>query len=78
MTNKGSTAVSITSISITGNNSGDFAQTNSCGLSLAAGASCFNNVTFTPLAKGTRKANASVSDNGGGSPQRVALSGTGT
>ena len=78
MTNKGSTSVSITSISITGTNSGDFRQTNNCGSSLASGASCFVNVTFTPSAKGKRTASVSVSDNGGGSPQTVGLSGTGT
>jgi len=78
MTNKGSTSVSITGISTAGANSGDFAQTNNCGSSLASGASCFINVTFKPLAKGTRRANVSVSDNGGGSPQTAGLSGTGT
>jgi hypothetical protein len=45
---------------------------------LKAGASCTITVTFTPSADGKRTANASVSDNGGGSPQTVALSGTGT
>lgn len=78
MTNKGSTSVSITSISITGSNSGDFAQTNNCGSSLASGASCFISVTFAPSAKGKRAASTSVNDNGGGSPQTVGLSGTGT
>ena len=78
VTNKGSTSVSITGISIAGSNSGDFAQTNNCGSTLASGASCFINVTFKPLAKGTRRANLSVNDNGGGSPQTVGLSGTGT
>jgi hypothetical protein len=78
LSNKGSVAVSITSISITGTDAGDFAQTDTCGSSVAAGASCFIKVTFTPKATGTRSASVSVSDNGGGSPQSVALSGAGT
>ncbi|HEV2177808.1 MAG TPA: choice-of-anchor D domain-containing protein [Terriglobia bacterium] len=78
LTNKGSVAVSISKISITGTNSGDFAETNTCGGSVAGGASCFITVTFTPAAKGKRTADVSISDNGGGSPQTVALSGTGT
>lgn len=78
LSNKGSVAVSITSISTTGANAADFAQTNTCGNSVAAGASCFINVTFKPSATGKRTAAVSVSDNGGGSPQRVGLTGTGT
>jgi hypothetical protein len=78
LSNKSSSAVSITSISITGTNMGDFAQTNTCGTSVAAGASCFINVTFTPLAKSNRSASVNVNDNGGGSPQKVTLAGTGT
>ncbi len=40
LTNTGSAALSISSIAVTGSNNGDFAQTNSCGSSLAAGANC--------------------------------------
>jgi len=61
-----------------GANPKDFAQVNNCGTSIAAGASCFIGVTFTPSAKGSRSASVSVSDNGGGSPQQVPLAGTGT
>jgi phospholipase C len=73
-----SQAISITGISITGANPGDFAQTNNCGSSLAAQASCTISVTFTPTSTGSRSASVSIADNGGGSPQTVALSGTGT
>jgi hypothetical protein len=45
---------------------------------VASGASCFIKVKFTPSATGSRSAAVSVSDNGGGSPQKVGLSGTGT
>lgn len=78
MTNvSGGTAISITSLTITGTNAGDFAQTNTCGSSLAAKKSCTITVTFTPSATGTRNAAVSVTDNGGGSPQTVPLTGTG-
>jgi hypothetical protein len=78
LSNKGTATVSISNISITGTDSGDFAETNTCGKNVKAGASCFITVTFKPLAKGKRTADVSVSDNGGGSPQKVTLSGTGT
>jgi hypothetical protein len=78
LTNVGTTTLTITGMAITGTNAGDFAQTNTCGTSVAAGASCFVTVTFTPSATGKRTAAISVSDNGGGSPQKVSLTGTGT
>jgi hypothetical protein len=78
LTNKGSVAVRITSIAITGVNAADFAETNNCGRRVAPGASCSIKATFTPSVKGIRAADISVSDNGGGSPQKVHLSGTGT
>jgi HYDIN/CFA65/VesB family protein len=78
LSNKGSVAVSISGISITGTNVSDFAPTNTCGTSVAAGASCFIKVTFTPSATGKRTAQVSVSDDGGGSPQKVTVNGTGT
>jgi methionine-rich copper-binding protein CopC len=78
LTNSGGGALSISSIAVTGTNSGDFAQTHSCGSSLAAGASCSINVTFTPTAVGTRTATLTVTDNASGSPQTASLTGTGT
>lgn len=78
LSNKSDAAVSSLSVSITGTNPGDFKQTTTCGSSVASGASCFIKVTFTPAATGARSATVSVSDNGGGSPQKVSLTGTGT
>jgi hypothetical protein len=78
MTNVGTTTLSISGISLTGTNAGDFSQTNTCGSTLAAGASCTISVTFHPLVTGVRSAVLSIGDNGGGSPQLVPLSGTGT
>ena len=78
LTNKGSVTVNISGIAITGTDAGDFAETNTCGKSVASGASCFIKVTFKPLVKGKRTADVSVYDNGGGSPQKATLIGTGT
>jgi len=76
--NTGSAALTISGISITGTNPTDFAQTNTCGSSLAASASCSISVTFTPASATTFAATLSVADNATGSPQTVTLSGTGT
>lgn len=74
LTNTGTASLNISSISA----SGDFAQSNSCPASLAAGANCTINVTFTPTASGARLGTLSISDDAvAGSPQTVALAGTG-
>ncbi len=78
LTNSGTASLAITAIGFTGTNASDFAQTHTCGSSLAAGASCTISVTFTPAATGTRSASLSVTDSGAGSPQKVVLSGVGT
>ena len=77
LSNGSTTALTISSIAITGTNAGDFAQTNTCGTSLAASASCTISVTFKPTATGTRSAAVSITDNASGSPQMVSLTGTG-
>jgi hypothetical protein len=77
LTNKGATFLSISNILVAGNDPGDFFQTNNCGSGIAANKSCVINVTFGPSATGTRTASISITDNGGGSPQKVALSGRG-
>jgi len=78
LTNGGNAALSLSSIALTGANPGDFAQTNTCGTSVAAGASCSISVTFDPTASGSRSASVSFTDNANGSPQSLGLSGTGT
>jgi hypothetical protein len=78
VTNAGSTSLSITGIGITGTNFADFSETTTCGSSLAAGKNCSISVTFAPKATGKRTASVTVTDNGGGSPQKVTLTGTGT
>jgi len=80
LVNKGDATVNFTGtgISITGADPGDFAQQNNCGTSVPSGGNCRIKVTFTPTQQGKRSADVSVSDDGGGSPQTVPLTGTGT
>jgi hypothetical protein len=73
LSNTGNASLTISSIAI----SGDFAQTNTCGATLAASSSCTLSVTFTPTASGSRTGTLSITDNASGSPQNVSLSGTG-
>jgi hypothetical protein len=76
--NTTSAVLDVRSVAITGPNGGDYSQTNNCGSSLQAGASCKIKVTFTPSALGPRVADITVMDNAGGSPQTVPLIGNGT
>lgn len=76
-TNSGNLPLNITSIQFTGTNISDFHQTNSCPSSLSPLSSCKISVTFTPATGGNENAFLSVTDNAPGSPQSVALSGTG-
>jgi len=75
LTNNGPGNVVVSSISITGTNSGDFSQTNTCG-TVAQGNTCTITVTFTPTAVGSRVASVSITDNATGSPQSIPLTGT--
>lgn len=78
LTNEGTETLDISQIIIMGSNASDFGQTNNCGSSVPAGGQCTIQVTFTPTQTGQRSATLAVYDDGGGSPQEVALSGTGT
>ena len=78
LSNTGSAALNIASASITGTGAAAFAiSANTCGTALAAGSSCSISVTFTPATATTFTAALSVADNAPGSPQTVALTGTG-
>jgi trimeric autotransporter adhesin len=77
VTNTGSSEVVISNIALTGANAADFSQNNTCGSSLAAGANCTIHVTFTPSQPGPRSASITITNNTTGSPQSVALTGTG-
>ena len=76
--NTGGTALAVNGISISGTNAADFSQTNNCPPTLAVGANCVASVVFDPTAPGTRTASLTIADNGAGSPQQVALTGSAT
>jgi hypothetical protein len=77
--NVGITTLTLTSIAIGGTDPGDFALTaNTCGSTLAAGASCKVTATFTPTVTGSRSGNVTIKDSDPVSSQKILLSGTGS
>ena len=81
LANNGDAPLHVSAVSISGANGGDFNVTaGSCGsltVMIAAGDSCFVNVTFSPSASGSRNATLQVlSDNAGGTGS-ASLNGTG-
>ena len=77
LTNYGKGALRISGIQISGSNPALFAQTNNCGTSVSAGGTCAISVTFSPKSRGAKSATLNVRDDGGASPQKVSLTGTG-
>jgi hypothetical protein len=77
LTNNESTAVNIASITISGTNASDFAETDNCIGSVAAGAGCSISVTFTPAGAGSRSGSLNIANNISSSPLAVPLTGTG-
>ena len=76
LTNTGTGTLNISSVAT----SGDFGIITSakpCGTTLAAGKNCKIDVTFSPTQTGTRTGSLTITDNAGGSPQTVPLTGTG-
>jgi hypothetical protein len=73
-TNNGTTAVTFTGITA----SGDFNETENCTKApLQPGTNCVINVTYTPSTAGASLGSLTLADNAPGSPQIVLLSGTG-
>ncbi len=82
LSNMGNANLTISSLTVSGPNSSDFAITangTSCSSAhpVAPETSCTISVTFTPSASGVRTATLAVVDNASGSPQAVSLAGTG-
>ncbi len=72
-TNPGSAPLAITSVTTSAN----FGVLNACGGSLAAGSSCAIGVFFDPSSSGAVSGTLTIADNASGSPQTIALSGSG-
>ncbi len=73
VSNPGTSAATGVSVSA----SAPFAETNTCGSSIAAGGSCTVSVTYAPTAAGASTGTVSVASSAPGSPLTVALTGTG-
>jgi hypothetical protein len=71
--NMGSTALTISSIST----SGDFAETDSCGGTVPAAGNCAVSASFGPTAAGTRSGSILIHDDAAGSPHLITLNGDG-
>lgn len=74
LANVGSAPVVLSGVNV----SGQFAQINNCPTSIPVASSCAIRITFTPMVAGNLFGSVTVSDNAAGSPQKIALSGTGT
>ena len=71
LTNTGGTTLTITSITP----SAQFAQTNNCGTSVAAGTSCTINITFHPTNTGSLAGNVTIVDSSADAQQVIGLTG---
>src|SRR5919108_3172948 len=78
LSNTGNSTLTISSLVFSGANASDFAETDNCAGSVAAGANCSINVTFSPTAIGARTGTLNITDNATSppSPQAVTLTGT--
>ena len=77
VTNTGTVSLPITSITLSAPSPNPFSQTNTCGTSVAVGATCTISAVFKPTSTGPKTATLSVNAGGGAGTQTVALSGTG-
>jgi hypothetical protein len=83
VSNNTTTAIAFSSVAISGGvpaaaNTDFTSPANTCGTSIAAGASCTISVVYTPSGAPAETANLVITDADSTSPQTVALSGTGT
>lgn len=80
LSNTGAAALNITTVNISGAAAADFSTAGSTcvnGGTLAPGASCNAQVSFTPTASGTRSATLNINHNATGGVSTVSLTGTG-
>ena len=77
LTNSGAATLNISAISITGAGASAFSQTSTCGATLAASSRCTISIKFSASAATTYSATLNIADNASGTPQTVALTGTG-
>jgi len=76
--NTGAVPFTVSTVSIGGTNNFDFVQANNCGAQIQAAQTCTVDITFAPLAPGTRTASLFIAGNMSTGPIATNLSGTGT
>lgn len=74
LTNSGVSTLNISSITA----SAQYSVSSACGKSVAPGANCALNVTFSPTAQGTSPGTISINDSASSKPQVIEVSGAGT
>jgi uncharacterized repeat protein (TIGR03803 family) len=77
VTNTGTAALSISSVTLAGANVPSFSSGNTCGSPVAASGTCTISATFTPRSTGAKSASLSIVSNAASSPTSVPLTGTG-
>jgi hypothetical protein len=77
LVNNGTSALTISSITVTGNNAADFTETNTCPATLAVSKKCVITIGFTASVLGPEWANIMVTDNAVGSPHNIYVIGVG-
>jgi hypothetical protein len=78
LSNRGTAAANLSTVSLTGPSAGNYTMANHCGPTLAVGARCTVDVAFAPSQTGTRTATLRIVDSAIGSPHTVSLTGSGT
>lgn len=73
----GGSTLSISSIALTGSNTGQFSQSHDCPATLPSGSTCTISLRFRPTSAGTKTASLRVIAANGAGTKQVALSGTG-
>jgi len=76
VSNSGNAALSLTSVTLS--DTSDYSMTSTCGATLAPSSSCSLSIDFKPQSTAALPATVTIVDNASGSPQAVALTGTGT
>lgn len=79
VTNTGTVNLTVTNVALSGTNAAEFsiASDGCSGATLTSGQNCIVGIRFSPKLGGVRAAVASVTDNATGSPQTIAITGTG-
>ena len=78
VTNSGNATLHISSVTLGGNNPGEFTMAIACSGPYAPNASCTITLTFSPVAAGQRSAIISILDDAANSPQSIQVTGTAT